>query len=255
MTCRDIEKLLAEGRPVTGEAAQHVRECEGCRALVQAVDHATAALNSYPASRLGASIALPPMTSVKPLAPDAVLVSMTTVAFAIFCVIVAALFGFAGFVGLTLPQRLVYYGTVILFGLLFSMASVQAAIPGAKVRVRRSLLMGGAVLVLAFLVAGLFPDFSLNRFVVHGIPCLRLGCVSAAVFGLLAAIPLRRGYVTDIRSTSLLLGCFAGFSGVAVLALHCPLQNALHIIVWHLGAIAVSAAGGYGIGSLLLRKQ
>jgi hypothetical protein len=60
--------------------------------------------------------------------------------------------------------------------------------------------------------------------------------------------------VTDVRGTAVLIGCFAGFAGVAVLSLHCPLQNSAHIIVWHLGAMALSALCGMTIGMVLQRR-
>jgi hypothetical protein len=253
MKCRHIEKLLAEGLPLTGEAEKHLKECTGCQALLEALTTATSALNQIPTRPISTAV-LPGFTKVKPLPPDTVLISITLCIFFLFCLVLTAFFGFGGLLRLTLPQRLVYYGAITFFGLMFSMAAVQTAVPGAKVRVRSQIMVASAVVILAALVTALFPDFDLDRFVDRGFPCLRFGCMCAALFSGLATIFLRRGYVTDIRSTSLLLGCFAGFSGVAVLSLHCPILNAPHIIVWHLGAIGISALGGFIVGWFLLRK-
>jgi hypothetical protein len=40
-----------------------------------------------------------------------------------------------------------------------------------------------------------------------------------------------------------------------VLSLKCPIQNAAHIMVWHLGAIAVSAVGGFAVGMVFDRAR
>ncbi len=254
MNCRDIEKLLAEGRPLTAGAARHVAECNGCRSLM---DSLTVAPDLAGVRHLQGAFSelLPQLSAVKPLPSDPVLILTIAGSFAGFCLLVAAAFGLQGFFQLTMVERAIYYGLVGLLGLLYSVATVQSAIPGAKVRVQRHGVVVGSVIAMSLTVALLFRHYGLDQFVTQGFPCLRLGCFCAALFGILAAFVLKKGCVTDVRSTSLLLGCFAGFSGVAVLSLHCPLHNALHIIVWHLGAMAVSAWVALASGSLILRRS
>jgi len=97
-------------------------------------------------------------------------------------------------------------------------------------------------------MAGLFSDHSTVRFVSQGIPCLRLGVISALVSGLLGWRLLQRGYLVSPRETIVLYGFFAGLVGVAVLALHCPIRNSLHVLVWHLGAMVLAGLLGLLLG-------
>lgn len=251
MNCRDIERLLAEGRPLGPEAQEHLRDCAECGALLEILDQRAEPIGSETLRSI--MPVLPSPSSVKPLPADAPLVAFTMSVFVLFSLVVAAIAGFQGYLHLTPLERGLYYAVILWFGVLFSLATAQAAIPGAQVRVPGDRVIGGSILGVALLVTFLFRTFALNDFVHKGIPCLRLGCICAALFGLLAGTLLRRGYVTNIRQTSLLVACFAGFAGVAVLSLQCPIQNAAHIIVWHLGAIGVSAFGGLVAGSILKR--
>lgn len=253
MKCRNLEELLAEGRPLTAQEEAHIRECEGCRLLVEAFNEPGDPISS---ERVRGVIGkLPQLTPTVPLPSDQTLIFVTLASFLVFCLLAAAFVRMWGYFAMTPLQRSIYYGLVTFVGLVFAMAAAQAAIPGAKVRVRSGRLAIASVIVLAVAVSALFPTFGFDRFVSRGVPCLRLGCICAALFALLATVLLKRGYVTNPGATSVLIGCFAGFSGVAVLSLHCQLLEAPHIIVWHFGAMAVSALGGLVIGRILQREH
>ena len=260
MNCRDLEKFLAAGRPLTPELANHVQQCAGCRALLQSLSQADEALPGepfFPSERVRTGIGnlFTQLTPVTALPSDGVLISLTLGVFVAFSILLAVLVGLQGYLALTPMQRAFYCGPIFFFALLFSMVSVQVAIPGAKVRVQGWRVAVSSVIALAWIVSALFRNFGLDHFVSRGFPCLRFGCVCALLFGILAAVILRRGYVTNPGTASALIGCFAGFFGVAVLSLHCPLQNAPHVIVWHLGAVAVSALGGLATGFILQQRD
>lgn len=253
MNCRDIETLLAEGRPLDAGAEKHLNECAGCRSLITSLDACMSSTDQGPMPETLIKL-LPAMTRVKPLPPDRLLISVTMGVFVVFSLLLAAMVGLRGFHHLTLVERFVYYGVVGFFGFLFSLAAVQTAIPGARVRVGRKPVVLGSVLAGALAVTVLFHNFALEHFVAQGIPCLLFGCICTILFGAIAAIVLRKGYVTDPRAAVVFIACFGGFSGVAALSLHCPIQNAAHIIVWHLGTVAVSALAGFAIFSFFHRK-
>jgi hypothetical protein len=249
MICRDIVALLAAGAPLDAEAEKHLGECAGCRSLVDSLDTSRYLIDPPPTPDTFVKL-LPTMAPVNPLPQDRWLILLVMGIFLLFSLLMAALVGMKGFHSLTTGERIVYYGVVGFLGFLFSTAAVQISIPGARVRVSRGMVMIGSVVAVAVAVTILFRNFGLEHFVRQGIPCLRFGCICAALFGILAALILRKGYVTDAGSAALLIACLAGFSGVAVLSLHCPLHNAAHIIVWHLGVVAVSALAGLAIGSI-----
>jgi hypothetical protein len=72
------------------------------------------------------------------------------------------------------------------------------------------------------------------------------GALSAAPFWLL----LRKGFLASPVAAGATIGSFAGFAGVAVLALHCPIENSAHILVWHLGAMMLAAMAGIVVADL-----
>ena len=253
MNCRDIEQFLMRGQSLSSEAQKHVNKCSACDPLIKALKDLARPINGIQLQPITDDF-LSGLTPVKPLPSDWVLILLVLGSFLGFSLLLAAAVGLQGFSALTLIERLVYYGIVGFYGVLFSMAAVQSAIPGAIVRVGRGRIAAGAVIALALIVSLLFGDFGLDHFVLVGIPCLRFGCFSAALFGGIATILLRRGYVTDIGATALLISCFAGFSGVAVLSLYCTVQNASHVIVWHLGTMAVSGLSGVAIGAIVRAK-
>jgi hypothetical protein len=69
--------------------------------------------------------------------------------------------------------------------------------------------------------------------------------------GLLGWRLLQRGYLVSPRETIVLYGFFAGLVGVAVLALHCPIRNSLHVLVWHLGALVLTGFVGLLMGKFI----
>ncbi len=255
MNCRDIENLLSEGKPLTAEAEKHVRDCAACRSLLEVLSQPGPPFDSARVHKPLNDL-LTQLAPVTPLPSDRVLIAFTLGVFVAFTLVVGAIVGVQGYLRMTPAERLLYCGAILFFGLLFSVAAAGAAIPGSKVRVPVGWAVASCVVALACLVTSLFPYFELNQFVSRGVPCLRFGCGCGALFGLLSALFLNRGYVTKVRTTTVLIGCFGGLSGVAALSLHCSIQNAPHILVWHLGAIAVGALGGFLIGEgLRLQMQ
>jgi hypothetical protein len=97
----------------------------------------------------------------------------------------------------------------------------------------------------------IFSNYGTSNFVTSGIPCLRLGSISALISGVLGWRLLRRGYFVSPRETILLFSFFAGLVGVAVLALHCPIRNSLHFLVWHLGAMVLAGIAGWFLGGYI----
>ena len=142
-------------------------------------------------------------------------------------------------------QMVAYYGILVLFAALFSRAIIERMIPGAKRVVPSFLLSIAALVALSLLVAVLFADRGTENFVSRGIPCLRLGVISALLSGFLGWRLLQRGYLVSPRETITLYGFFAGLLGVSVLALHCPILNSVHVLVWHLGAMLLAGLAGF----------
>jgi hypothetical protein len=190
--------------------------------------------------------------SAKPLRPLPSNLPLWAIGFSIFAVlalVVAKLVGLKAVAVLSGSQMVIYYGVLLLFAALFSRALIERIIPGSKRVVPSTVLAIAALVILGLLAAVLFADRDTQNFVSHGMPCLGLGIVSALVAGFLGWRLLQRGYLVSPRETICLYGFFAGLVGVAVLALHCPILNSLHVLVWHLGTMLLSGLAGFLLGS------
>jgi hypothetical protein len=168
--------------------------------------------------------------------------------FAALVSIVAKVVQFKAITVLSGGQMVAYYGVLLLLAALFSRAMIERMIPGAKRVVPSILLSIAALVALSLLASVLFADRGTENFVSRGIPCLRLGVMSALLSGFLGWWLLQRGYLVSPRETITLYGFFAGLVGVSVLALHCPIPNAPHVLVWHLGAMLLAGLAGFFLG-------
>lgn len=177
---------------------------------------------------------------VRRLPSDAVLTGFALLAFVAVSLAAAFAMGTRGFQQLSTFQCLLYYTTLLACGTLLSVGLAPQIVPGARRRIGVAAL-AIPVLATAVCAAIIFPQADLNRFVPRGIPCLRAGLECAAASGALAFFLLRREYLATPLQTSVFSAVLAGFTGVSMLALHCPQQNWIHVWVWHLGAPVIAA--------------
>ena len=253
MNCEDIRECLLNQQPLTPAAKEHLLSCPGCRATVRALTFPEA----RPAPERIDHILKLVTTSLEPVQPlpsNWVLALIFLTLSILFSLVATIPFGYYGFHVLNVYQRVAYYGVIMLYAIWFSVATVEQMIPGSKRRTSPHWLALAALLSLAILGAALFHTFDLERFVDLGIPCLRLGSICALLSGALFWFVLREGFFTSPLAAGITAGSFAGLTGVAVLALHCPILNAPHVIVWHLGAMIVGGVGGALAGALPRRN-
>lgn len=83
-----------------------------------------------------------------------------------------------------------------------------------------------------------------------GTLCLTQGVVSGLGVGLALFWWLRGGAPTSPTRAGLIIGIAAGAAGAAIVALHCPLNNIIHIALWHGMSVIVSGI----VGRLLLPR-
>jgi hypothetical protein len=182
---------------------------------------------------------------VKPLPSNIVLWAICLTTFVVLSFVIAVAVKLFAIQVLSGARMILYYGLVFLLAALFSRALVEQMIPGSVRLIRSSLLGILGISALILLIIVMFRNLGAAHFVAHGVPCLRLGVISALLSGWVGWKLLARGYLVSPRETITLYGLFAGLVGIAVLALHCPILNSLHILVWHLGAMLIAGLVGF----------
>jgi hypothetical protein len=251
MNCDGIKDAFLEGRLLTAEAQDHLAACARCRAIMEALTRAPADPDRTRLREIQALITAS-LKPVRPLPSDRTLAGALLGLFTAFSLNAAMPVRYYGFHALNVYQRLAYYTFILLCALWYSTSATEQMIPGSKQRTIPRWTILVSTLSLALLVSLLFHDFDLGRFVPLGIPCLRLGSICAFISGTLFWFVLKRGFFASPVVAGTIIGCFAGLAGVAVLALHCPIENSAHIILWHLGVMVLGGLGGAIVGRLPL---
>lgn len=177
---------------------------------------------------------------VRPLGSPARSALQFLVVFAIAATVSGFLLGPHGFHVLSAADRALIFSTLLVVAAVASVASARSLRPaaGATLGVEAFLL---AAIGFPLLFALLFRGYSTVHFVHEGIPCLAAGVCVAMPTGLALLLLLRRGFVLDRRQAALACGTLAGLAGLAMLEIHCPNLKAIHIIVWHVAVVVVSA--------------
>ncbi len=247
MNCDRIVDNLALGTPLSGTAEEHLHTCVGCRTMIQALYPEPV----FPAHQRLDSIRSLVTRSLQPVRPwpsDGGLISIALGSFIAFSLLVATQVDYRGLHHLSSFQRLIYYTAIAVCAAFLSVSLAQEIIPGSRRRVRPAAIVAFSVALLATVALLLFPQHDLLRFAKLGVPCLRLGVLCALASGFLGYLLLRKGFAASPVRLTTVAGFFAGLAGVAVLSLHCPVQNFAHVIVWHLGAMLIAGGGGALLG-------
>jgi hypothetical protein len=192
---------------------------------------------------------------VRPLPSNAAMMLLCVGVFAGLAILLATPAGFFGFARMSASARWMEYSAILLLALVLSGGVVEQMIPGSRRTLRPVLAILFAVFLLSLTTVVLFPYFDVQDFVPHGVPCLRFGLLCSIPASGLTWVLMRKGFVTDPVSGAATGGALSGLLGLAVLALHCPIFNALHIIAWHVGVIAIASLAGALVGFILVQRQ
>src|SRR5579883_1905287 len=128
--------------------------------------------------------------------------------------------------------------------LMLSMARQMA--PGSRYRIPPAVLPAAVLGGVAVLFAAVYPAQAAAGWP-PGRKCLEVGLAVGLVTGGLFWLVLRRGAFLHPRLAGATAGLAAGLAGTTVLTIHCPIVEAPHVILWHLGAAALCALLGMAI--------
>lgn len=186
----------------------------------------------------------PAMAPVRPLPATWVLASGLILIAAAVALAGAARAGFYGVEKMSLWERALIFPALGILAWMAAAEFVGEMIPGSRRRLAPGVLLGIGSLALLGLFAMLFRDYQTDHFLSAGIVCLAVGLLHAIPTGLLGWWLLRRGFAVNSVGAGVVGGTLAGLAGVAMLELHCPNFQALHVLVWHTAVVPASAAVG-----------
>jgi|SRR5271168_2220174 len=206
---------------------------------------AAAASSPAPAQPLLDRIAAtlqPSLKAVRPLA-NPWLLTVALVAAAVAIALAGAWrAGFTGFDKMTTPERVLIFTVLIACVVIAARKLVTERIPGSRSRISPTTLSALTVFALLAVFALIFQDYTTTHFVSSGLLCLVTGLLHAVPAALLAWLIVRRGFSVNSTASGLIAGTLAGLAGIALLELHCPKFEALHILIWHTAVLPITAA-------------
>lgn len=249
MNCNDVDRALSQGSPLPLQAEEHARACNRCRQLLTALNSPVSVEPLSPAAlrRIADSLA-DNLRPVRPLAPARYFAG----AFAAIFVSIVALsvyrLGAFAIAVMTPLQTTAILSTLAIGTGLLVYSLVNQMVPGSRHRIPPALLTAGITVFVAMAMAVLFQAQQEENFWGNAWVCIRAG----TLVGALAAMPfwlvLRRGAILSPRMTGSAAGLLAGLAGTGMLEMHCPILDARHILLSHLGVAILCALAGLAIG-------
>jgi hypothetical protein len=252
MNCNDINKALVEGAiawPLTPEAQDHLKNCERCREFVAAVSKPASEALPSPATLVQIeSGLLADLRPIRLIAPKPYLLASLIAIFLCFVALGVYRIGAFALAVMSPLQAAVILGALAISAVLLAYSLVNQIVPGSLHRLPPAFLPVGITISLAIITVVLFQFQHERNFWTNSWACIRAG----APIGALAAAPLwfvlRRGAILSLSVTGLATGLFAGLVGTAVLEIHCPILDAWHILLSHLGVALLGALAGLFFG-------
>jgi hypothetical protein len=124
-----------------------------------------------------------------------------------------------------------------------AMLALRTAVPGRAAKAVELAPIGIVVIAAVSLVAREPVDFQLQEFVRAGLRCA--GCVA-----MLAALPwiamflaVSRALPLRVAQSGALIGLAAFTFSLAATRLGCPINDSVHLLVWHVAPVAIGTAG------------
>jgi hypothetical protein len=248
MNCDDIDKALVEG-VIASPARQHLDKCKRCRELVATLSLPVAEVSPSPATlRLIERGLAADFRPVRPIAAKPYLLAALIAIFV--CVVALGVYRIGAFAlaAMSPLQAIVIFGALAISAGLLGYSLVNQMVPGSLHRIPPAVLPLAIIVSLAMAILLLFQFQHERNFWAKSWWCIRAG----TPIGALAAVPLwfvlRRGAVLSPSMTGLASGLFAGLVGTTALEIHCPILDASHILISHLGVAALGAMTGLVFG-------
>lgn len=250
MNCRDLDALLESGKPLPETGERHLSTCPACRRLLKALDSAQSAPSTIPVKSILPVNLLEDLKPVRPLPRDPLLVLPAILSAALVCLAGIAGWGVAGWNAQSIIERLILFGTIgaALFASAYSLSLEM--VPGSKPRFDWRWPESSAY--AAFIVTVAIAFHRVYRFdmrAIHG-ECFGRGLLAAAAVLPLLFLAVRRGVFLDRKNAAASIAVLIASAALLILTVYCPILNWQHVLIAHLGAVAVIVAAAIIVGRL-----
>jgi len=147
------------------------------------------------------------------------------------------------------PVYLLEITAFALAGILMAASALQEAVPGYEARrpIRRVALGFGLVATLLWFLQPVHGELAVTKFITTGIACAWRTVVLAALPLGALLIAIRRGAPLAPGRAGALAGGAAFLMAALLMRVDCPLDERLHLLVWH----ALPVAGGTALSALI----
>jgi hypothetical protein len=152
------------------------------------------------------------------------------------------------------PLFVLELATLGLAGVLLAAQALRHAVPGMGSERLAGLIGLGAIGGALVLREPVQVALSVDAFVQLGAPCAGTALGLAAGPWAARVIALRRGAPLSAARAGALAGGAAAVLAFLVLRLRCPVDELLHVLVWHALPVVVAGVGCTAIGSWWLRR-
>lgn len=153
------------------------------------------------------------------------------------------------------PWYLLTVGGSAAAGVLGALLALRSAIPGREPRAREValLLMLAVASMLMLLREPINAAVPMGTFIAEGLPCV-FGISTLACLPLLALLwAMRRGAPLARGVDGALAGAGAFLVSFALMRVRCPIDEGLHLLVWHVLPALIGVAISAGAGFLVFR--
>ena len=147
------------------------------------------------------------------------------------------------------PVYLLEITALAVAGILMAAGAFQEAVPGYQARgpIRRVALGFGLVAALLWFLQPVHGELAVTQFITTGIGCASRTVVLAALPLCALLIAVRRGAPLAPARAGALAGGAAFLIAALLMRVDCPLDERLHLLVWH----ALPVAGGTVLSALI----
>jgi hypothetical protein len=248
MNCHDIDRLLIAGTDPSAwppEARLHAESCARCQDLLgleskNPLGQPQPAFSPAPGGV--AEAILKGLSPVTPLAGNATLTLFLIAAVAAAMALLLAIVGAKGFPVMSNFQRIVF-GTVLTAMLFVTAAAyVKRLIPGSLLTIPVRPTLAVLSVLFACLVAWQFHRTYDIPMGAANLQCYEEGVIAAALTFLVGWWSGRRGFWKGNRTAIETLCLLSAAAALLMLTIHCPLQNARHVFIAHIGAFLTAIA-------------